>query len=58
MLENKKKTLKDRRYAKNNKNMAMRLQALPQNMPLLKQLINHKFIVSIPELMRCHTIIM
>ena len=46
------------RWAKNNVNMAMRLQVLPQNIPLLKQLINHKHIVNIPELLRCHTIIM
>ena len=35
----------------------MRLQVLPQNIPLLWQLINHKHIVYIPELLRCHTII-
>ena len=32
----------------------MRLQVLPQNIPLLWQLINHKHSVSIPELLRCH----
>ena len=42
----------------NNRNVAMRLQVLPQNIPLLWQLINHKHIVYIPELLRCHTIIM
>ena len=36
----------------------MRLQVHPQNIPLLWQLINHKHIVYIPELLRCHTIIM
>ena len=35
----------------------MRLQGLPQSIPLLWQLINHKHIVSILELLRCHTII-
>ena len=45
-------------YAKNHINVAMRLQVLPQNTPLLWQLINHKHIVSIPDLPRCHTIIM
>ena len=54
----KKKTLKDGGFAKNNINVAMSLQALPQNIPLLGQLINHKYIVSISELLRCHTIIM
>ena len=43
---------------KNNVNVAMRLQVLPQNIPLLWQLINHKHIVYIPELLRRHTIIM
>ena len=43
---------------KNNINVAMCLQALPQNIPLLWQLINHKHIVSISELLRCYTIIM
>ena len=36
----------------------MHLQVLPQNSPLLWQLIDHKHIVSIPELLRCYTIIM
>ena len=31
----------------------MHLQVLPQNIPLLWQLINHKDILSIPELLRC-----
>ena len=35
----------------------MRLQVLPQNNPLLWQLINHKYSVYIPELLRYHTII-
>ena len=34
----------------------MRLQVLPQNIPLLWQLINHKHIVYSPKLLRCHTI--
>ena len=34
----------------------MRLQVLAQSTPLLWQLINHKHIVYIPELLRCHTI--
>ena len=42
----------------NNVNVAMHLQILLQNIPLLWQLINHKHIVYIPELLRCHTIIM
>ena len=45
MIEN--KTLNDRGYAKNNVNVAMGLQVLPQNISLLWQLINHKNIVSI-----------
>ena len=36
----------------------MRLQVLPQNAPLLRQLINQKHFVNIPELLRYHTIIM
>ena len=43
---------------KNNVNVAMRLQVLPQNIPLLWQLMSHKHIVYIPELLICHTIIM
>ena len=43
---------------KNNINMAMHLQVLPLNTPLLWQLINHKYTVTIPEMPRCHTIIM
>ena len=50
-------TFKNRGYLKNNVNVAMRLQVLPQNIPLLWQLINHIHIVYIPELLRCHTII-
>ena len=50
--------MNDHGYAKININVAMRLQVLPQNIALLWQLINHKHIVSIPELLRCHTIIM
>ena len=34
------------------------LQVLPLHIPLLWQLTTHKHIVSIPELLRCHTIIM
>ena len=34
------------------------LKVLPQNIPLLWQLINHKHIAYIPELLRYHTIIM
>ena len=45
-------------YAKNSVNVAMHLQVLPQNIRLLWQLINHKHIVYIPELLRCHTISM
>ena len=45
-------------YAKNSVNVAMHLQVLPQNIPLLWQLINHKHIVYIPELLRCYTISM
>ena len=44
-------------YAKNTTNAAMHLEVLQQNIPLLWQLINHKHIVSIPEFIRCHTII-
>ena len=47
-----------RGYAKNSVNVAMHLQVLPQNIPLLWQLINHKHIVYIPELLRCYTISM
>ena len=36
----------------------MHLQVLPENIPLLWQLINHKHIAYIPELLRYHTIIM
>ena len=45
-------------YAKNSVNVAMHLRVLPQNIPLLLQLINHKHIVYIPELLRCYTISM
>ena len=45
-------------YAKNSENVAMHLQVLPQNIPLLWQLISHKHIVYIPELLRCYTISM
>ena len=55
MIEN--KTLNDNVYAKNIINVAMRLQVLPQNIPLLWQLNSYKHIVSIPKLLRCHTII-
>ena len=51
-------TLNDRGYAKNNVNVAMYLPGLSQNIQLLWQLIDHKHIVSIPELLRCYTIIM
>ena len=51
-------TLINRGYAKNSVNVAMHLQVLPQNIPLLWQLINHKHIVYIPELLRCDTISM
>ena len=50
-------SLYDHGYAKNNINVAMRLQVISQNIPLLWQLINHKYIVSIPELLGCPTII-
>ena len=53
-----KNTLKDRGYAINNVNVAIHLQVLQQNIPLLWQLINQKHIVYIPELLRCYTIIM
>ena len=46
------------RYAKISINAATHLQVLPQNIRLLWQQINHKHIVYIPELLRCHTIIM
>ena len=36
----------------------MHLEVLQRNIPLLWQLNNHKHIVSIPELLRCHTIIL
>ena len=45
-------------YAKNSANMAMHLQVLLQNILLLWQLIYHKHIVYIPELLRCYTISM
>ena len=45
-------------YAKNSVNVAMHLKVLPQNIPLLWQLINHKHFVYIPELLRCYTISM
>ena len=45
-------------YSKNNENVAVHLQVLPQNILLLWQLIKHKHVVSIPEWLRCHTIIM
>ena len=56
MSENKR--LNDRGYAKSNVNVAMHLQVLPQNIPLLCQLFNHKHIVYIPELLRCYTSVM
>ena len=40
-----------------NDNVAMHLQVPPQNTPLLWQLNSHKHISSIPELLRCCTII-
>ena len=49
-------TLIYRWYAKNSENVVMHLQVLPQNIPLLWQLINHRHIVYIPELLRCFTI--
>ena len=49
-------TLIYRGYAKNSVNVAIHLQVLPQNIPLLWQLINHRHIVYIPELLRFHTI--
>ena len=49
-------TLVYRGYAKNSANVAMHLQVLPQNIPLLWQLINHKHIVYITDLLRCYTI--
>ena len=49
-------TLIYRWYAKNSVNVAMNLQVLPQNIPLLWQLINHMHIVYVPELLRCYTI--
>ena len=57
MFENKKK-LNDHGYAKDHIKVTMHLQALPQNIPSLWQLIYHKYIVYIPELLRCRTIIM
>ena len=51
-------TLIYRGYAKNSVNVAMHLQVFPQNILLLWQLINHKHIVYIPELLRCYTISM
>ena len=51
-------TLICRGYAKNSVNVAMHIQDLPQNILLLWQLINHKYIVYIPELLRCDTISM
>ena len=45
-------------YAKNSVNVAMPIQVLPQNIPLLWQLINHKHVVYYPELLRCNTISM
>ena len=56
MSENKR--LNDHGYAKNNVNVTMHLQVLPQNIPLLWQLINYKHIIYISELLRCYTIIM
>ena len=44
-------TLINRGYAKNNENVAMHLHVLPQNIPLLWRLINHKHIVYILELL-------
>ena len=55
--ERKYKNSNDRRYAKNNVNVAMHLQVLPQIISLLWQLINHKHIVNILELQIWYTII-
>ena len=41
--------LNDRVYAKNNVNVAIGLQVLPQNTPLLWQLVNHNNKRSISE---------
>ena len=43
---------------KKNINVTMRLLVISYNILLLWQLINRKHIVSIPELLRCHTSIM
>ena len=51
-------TLIYRGYAKKSVNVAMHLKVNPQNILLLWQLINHKHIVYIPELLRCYTISM
>ena len=51
-------TLIYRGYAKNSVNVAMHLQVLPQKIPLLWQLINHKHIVYILEFLICYTISM
>ena len=56
-MENK-RLLNECGYAKISINGATHLQVLPQNILLLWQLINHKHIVYIPELLRYHTIIM
>ena len=58
LLMSKSKTLNDRGYAKNSVNVAVHIQVLLQNAPLLWQLINHKNIVYIPELLSCYTISM
>ena len=50
------KALNDCGYVKININMATHLQVLPQNIRLLWQLINHKHIAYIPELLKCYTI--
>ena len=50
------KTLNDHGPAKSNKIVAMHLQVLPQTIPLLWQLNNHKHVGSISELLRCFTI--
>ena len=46
-------------FAKYNTNVAMYLQVLnKRNITFLWQLINHKYIVTVSELLMCHTIIM
>ena len=56
MFENKRLCMTDGKQ-KSNDNVAMHLQVPPQNTLLLWQLNSHKHIGSIPELLRCCTII-